>query len=236
MKFMQHHIKLFVESCVELLDCREPVFEFGSLQVADQVGFSDLRGFFTGKQYIGCDMRQGIGVDQVEDLEKGLTIPTGTASTVLSFDTLEHVFDVTGAMSEMTRILRNDDGLLVISSVFQWPIHAHPYDYWRFTPECFRRLLCGFDAVLVGAQGDADNPVSIVGIGIKTTNREKWKRRFDDLTNHFQDKMNRSFHDGMSPLEKIKLAGYRSLRPGRHRRKTESIRFHWQYSETEKRP
>jgi len=229
---MQHHIKIFVESCAARLDCREPILEFGSLQVADQVGFSDLRGFFAGKRYVGCDMRPGIGVDQVEDLEKGLTIATGTASTVLSFDTLEHVFDVAGALSEMKRILRDDDGLLIISSVFQWPIHAHPYDYWRFTPECFRRLLCGFDVILTGAQGDPDSPVSIVGVGVKTENRAEWKRRMEDLTSHFQEKLERSFHEGMTPWERIKLAGYRSLRPGRYRRKTEPLRFHWQYSET----
>jgi hypothetical protein len=152
MKFMQHHIKLFVESCVELLDCREPVFEFGSLQVADQVGFSDLRGFFTVKQYIGCDMRQGIGVDQVEDLEKGLTIPTGTASTVLSFDTLEHVFDVTGAMSEMTRILRDDDGCWSSVPSSSGQSMRIPTITGVFYPECFAAFCAGSTLSSSGAR------------------------------------------------------------------------------------
>lgn len=233
---MQHHIRLFVESCMTVLDCQEPIYEFGSLQVPEQVGFSDLRGFFPGKRYIGCDMRAGIGVDQVEDLEKGLTIPTGAASTVLSFDTLEHVFDVTRAVSEMARILRNDDGLLIISSVFQWPIHAHPYDYWRFTPECFRRLLSGFDAVLTGAQGDPENPVSIIGIGVKTADCARWKSRFDGLTGLFQEKLNRSFQEGMSLQERIKLTGYHTFHPRKYLKKTESLRFDWQYSERSERP
>jgi SAM-dependent methyltransferase len=233
---MQHHIRTFVESCAAVLDCREPIYEFGSLQVPEQVGFSDLRGFFPGKRYIGCDMRAGVGVDQVEDLEKGLTVSTGAASTVLSFDTLEHVFDVGRAVSEMTRILRDDDGLLIVSSVFQWPIHAHPYDYWRFTPECFRRLLAGFDAVLTGAQGDPENPVSVIGLGVKTGDRPAWKRRFGDLTSLFQERIDRSFREGMTPGERLKLAGYRVLRPSKYGRKTQSLRFDWQYTERSGQP
>ena len=50
----------------ETLDLKAPVVEIGSYQVVGQEGFSDLRPIFGGKQYIGCDMRPGIGVDWID--------------------------------------------------------------------------------------------------------------------------------------------------------------------------
>jgi hypothetical protein len=48
-----------------------------------------------------------------------------------------------------------------------FPIHAHPWDYWRFTPEAFELLLAPFESRLVIAQGFESLPEGIFGIGIK---------------------------------------------------------------------
>jgi hypothetical protein len=48
-----------------------------------------------------------------------------------------------------------------------FPIHAHPWDYWRFTPEGFELLLQPFESRLVVAQGWDLMPEGVFGIGVK---------------------------------------------------------------------
>jgi hypothetical protein len=66
----------------------------------------------------------------------------------------------------MHRVLR-PGGVLAISSLMFFPIHAHPWDYWRFTPEGFELLLQPFESSLVVAQGWDLMPEGVFGIGVK---------------------------------------------------------------------
>ena len=66
----------------------------------------------------------------------------------------------------MHRVLA-DGGVCVITSVMLLGIHAHPNDYWRFTPEGFRVLLDGFEGVDVAGVGDPAIPFFVFGIGGK---------------------------------------------------------------------
>jgi len=162
---MRKSIKEFVSIVAETLPIAEPVYEFGSLQVPAQKDFADLRPLFAGKQYVGCDMRQGPGVDRVLNLHE-IDLPDETAGTVLVLDTLEHVEFVRKAMQEVHRILKAD-GIAVISSVMYFPIHDHPHDYWRFTPEAFKSLLNVFSSSFVEFAGDEQFPHTVVGLGFK---------------------------------------------------------------------
>lgn len=56
-------VKQFVKIVAETMPITEPIFEFGSLQVSGQEGFADLRPLFPNKEYVGCDIREGPGVD-----------------------------------------------------------------------------------------------------------------------------------------------------------------------------
>ena len=163
---MQTHIRRFVEVVIETLPLIEPIYEFGALQVQDDPGEEDLRTLFNNVDYVGCDFRAGPGVDRLLDLHQ-IDLPSHTAGTLISMDTLEHVEYPRRAMSEVHRILK-DDGIVMISSVMNFPIHAYPNDYWRFTPEGFRSLLQDFEHSFVGSCGVQENfPLSIVGLGFK---------------------------------------------------------------------
>ena len=48
-----------------------------------------------------------------------------------------------------------------------FPIHDHPHDYWRFTPEGFRSILGLFAWSFVGFVGEADFPHTVVGVASK---------------------------------------------------------------------
>jgi len=130
-------------------------------------------------------MREGPGVDKILDLHD-IKLPSESVGAVLCFDTLEHVEYPHRALAEIHRILK-PDGIAVISSVMDFPIHDFPYDYWRFTPEAFKSILKPFTESFVGFAGREDFPHTVIGVGFKgkapqlselTKRYEKWRRTF----------------------------------------------------------
>ena len=163
---MRDHNKAFCHLVAETLECPGPVFEFGSYQVDGQEGYANLRGLFVGKSYVGCDMRPGPGVDRVEDVT-AISLPDGSAGTVLCIETFEHVFAVSRAFDEVFRLLK-PGGIFVITSPLNFRIHGYPDDYWRMTPNCLRRQLEPYAARLSGFQGHHAFPHTVMGVGIKS--------------------------------------------------------------------
>src|SRR5206468_8321209 len=135
---MRKNVRALVGIAESALDLPEPIVEFGSYQVTGQEEAINLRLFFPGKRFIGCDMRPGPGVDRVEDLES-LTFEDDSVGAVIMIDTLEHVRDCRRALAEVHRVLK-PNGIVVASSVMDFYIHNHPSDYWRFTPSAFEYL------------------------------------------------------------------------------------------------
>src|SRR6266540_2482439 len=102
---MRPHVRELIEKCVEFLPCPEPIVEIGAFQVPGQESIADLRPLFPGKQYIGCDMLPGRGVDRIEDIH-ALKFSDGEVGTFILADTLEHVADPIRAMKEIARCLK----------------------------------------------------------------------------------------------------------------------------------
>jgi SAM-dependent methyltransferase len=162
---MRPHIRAFFQKCAEILPCPEPVVELGSFRVAGQEVLADLRPFFPGKNYIGCDMRAGLGVDRIEDVQR-LRFADNEVGTFLLADTLEHVLNPFQAFQEVHRCLRND-GMVIFSSVMHFPIHSYPSDYWRFTPEALRELARLFPTAAIFSSGDPGFPHTVCGVAAK---------------------------------------------------------------------
>jgi len=156
--------RALVESLAAVVNPPGPVLEIGSLQVqGGAVG--DLRPIFPGKEYIGCDMQAGLGVDRVERLES-LSFPDGWAGTVLCLNVFEHAWDFRRGAEEIRRVTASGGAALVVT-LFEFHIHAYPEDYWRFTPRALERLFEGFGSVLVGWQGHAKTPRLVFALGLK---------------------------------------------------------------------
>lgn len=175
---MRESIKQFVKICAETLPILEPIYEFGSLQTQEE--FADLRPLFPGKKYVGADMRRGPGVDIILNLHH-LNLPSESVETVLLLETLEHVEFPRKAIKEIHRVLK-PNGILIMSSVMDYPIHDYPHDYWRFTPEAFGSLLKSFNSSFVDFCGESYFPHTIIGIGFKGSMPEnipdEFMRRF----------------------------------------------------------
>lgn len=182
---MRGNIREFVRVLVETLALPQPIVEIGALQVEGQPYSADLRPLFARSgyaDYIGCDVRPGLGVDRLEDVHK-LSFTTDSIGTVLMLETLEHVKNPLQAMAEIFRVLR-PGGLVVISSCMDFPVHEYPADYWRFPPQGFDLLLERFLPRRVYLQGSPVFPHSLVGVGQKG-----WESKGDQADQHKQEEM-----------------------------------------------
>ena len=138
-----------------------------------------MRSFFPGRPYVGCDFREGPGVDRVEDVTD-ISLDDNSAGTVICLETFEHVFEVRRAFDEVFRILR-PGGLFILTSPFNFRIHGYPDDYWRITPSCLRRMLAPYDGRVVGSQGHPSFPHTVMSVAIKCPAPTDFEARADRL-------------------------------------------------------
>lgn len=167
---MRPHVADFVEEAAITLRLPEPVVEIGARPAEGQEDSIDFRDLFPNKEYIGCDIQVGPRVDRIEDVH-ALSFEDESVGTLLALDTLEHVRDPIRAVQEMHRVL-DRRGVLLMTSVMFFPIHAHPWDYWRFTPEGFAQLLAPFQTSLVMTLGWELMPETVFGVGVKSSDME----------------------------------------------------------------
>jgi len=158
-------VREFVELVRNSIPLQGPIYEIGSYQVPGQEELADLRPLFSGLEYFGTDMRMGPGVDLILNLHN-IELPDNSVPTILCLETLEHTEYPYRAIEEIHRVLM-PEGITVISSLMDFPIHDHPYDYWRYTPEAFRSILKPFQHSWIGFAGKEYQPHTVVGIGFK---------------------------------------------------------------------
>ena len=178
---MRGNIRQFVRVLVETLSLPQPIVEIGALQVAGQPYSADLRPLCAAAgytDYIGCDVRPGLGVDRIEDVHQ-LSFAADTIGTVLMLETLEHVKNPLQAMAEVWRVLQ-PGGLVVISSCMDFPVHEYPADYWRFAPQGFDLLLERFTPRRVYLQGAPVFPHTLAGVGHKAGPAEQQQHNEND--------------------------------------------------------
>lgn len=157
-------VRDFVVDVVEAIELPDPFVEFGALQVEAGQN-ADLRPLFPGRAYVGTDIREGPGVDRVEDL-LALSFKDGQVGTAICLETLEHVTDPPAACRELARVV-GDGGVAIVSAPTLLGIHAYPDDYFRFMPHSFRAMLSGFDDVWAHGLGDPEMPMWVIGVASK---------------------------------------------------------------------
>jgi SAM-dependent methyltransferase len=91
-------------------------------------------------EYVASDFMPGLDVDVVSDAEK-LTATFGTEAfdAVIGCSVFEHIKRPWLASAEIGKVLR-PGGKVFVQTHFAFPIHAYPYDYWRFTREALATL------------------------------------------------------------------------------------------------
>lgn len=104
----------------------------GAIVVDLGAGDAPYRSLFEkdGATYLACDLEPTAQVP----IATGVAIPleSGSADLVVSFQVLEHVWDLDWYLGEARRLLR-DDGTLLLSTHGTWLYHPHPTDFRRWT-------------------------------------------------------------------------------------------------------
>lgn len=92
-------------------------------------------------EYIGCDIVQSSleTVDVLCEANK-IPLPSESFDTAFSTQTIEHVADHKGLVTESFRLLKKG-GYFIVSGPMYWPLHEEPYDFFRFTRHGFKYLL-----------------------------------------------------------------------------------------------
>lgn len=107
-------------------------------------------------QYIGADVATAADTKLDIILIPGhdAPLPDTSVDTILSTQTLEHVYDFQHYLSDCNRLLRQD-GRLIITVPMQWRLHEQPFDYWRFTRYGLEKTLSdhGFNVVSMAPCG-----------------------------------------------------------------------------------
>lgn len=76
------------------------------------------------------------GHPPIEELPKHMP---GLFGTVTCLNVIEHVEDPFKVYEAMKALMK-PDSLLIIETVFSFPYHPSPHDYWRFSPEALRLM------------------------------------------------------------------------------------------------
>lgn len=95
---------------------------------------------------------------------------------ILCTEVLEHLPHPQLCVDEMYRILR-DDGLLLTSVPFLYPVHADPFDYQRFTEDGLRNLFREFKSVDVYRMGGYPGSLGLM-LETGITGVENWLIRW----------------------------------------------------------
>lgn len=96
---------------------------------------------------------------------------------VYNHTTLEHIFDVRKAFSNLCAMTR--DAAIVIVPFCQVQHESESFgDYWRFTPTCLRTLFeeNGLEVVFEAESSDRDAAIYLLFVGSR--NPEKYRERF----------------------------------------------------------
>ena len=106
-------------------------------------------------EYIGCDIVQS-NLECVDVLceANNIPLPSESFDTAFSTQTIEHVADHNGLISEAFRLLKKG-GYFIVSGPMTWPLHEEPYDFFRFTSHGFRYILekAGFEVKEILSNG-----------------------------------------------------------------------------------
>lgn len=104
-------------------------------------GNMPYRSLFDVKKYIAADFPGNELADVFVNVDGTLPLESRSCDVVLSSQVLEHVASVGTYLSESHRVLV-DGGLLMLSTHGQWRYHPDPNDFWRWTCDGLKKVIC----------------------------------------------------------------------------------------------
>lgn len=101
------------------------------------------------ESYIGIDMEDGPGVDQICNIYDLVSeFGQDYFDVVFCTETLEHVQDWILAVSNLKTVLKPSGILIVSVPVIGRKYHGYPHDYWRYQPKDLAAIFADMDILL----------------------------------------------------------------------------------------
>jgi len=117
----------------------DDVLEVGSRMTSKNAWWIVNRDLSDG-QWLGIDMQPGRGVDRVADIHALPQEWRGRFSAVLCSEVLEHVERPWVALPELRSVIR-PGGWIVLTTLFAFPEHGFPDDFFRYSRSGLESLL-----------------------------------------------------------------------------------------------
>lgn len=117
----------------------DDVLEVGSRLHVPEAWWCNNRDLAQGR-WTGIDMQPGIGVDVVADIHELPHDWTSKFSGVLCSEVLEHVRRPVRGLTELRRVTK-PGGWIVVTTLFCFPEHGFPDDYFRYTRNGLAQVL-----------------------------------------------------------------------------------------------
>lgn len=145
MTSVRGRVRDYIERHATLLG--DDVLEVGSKMTDARAWWMNNRDLAQG-QWTGIDMQDGAGVDLVADIHNLPKEWIGRFSGVLCSEVLEHVARPWKALPELRKVIR-PGGWVIITTLFAFPEHGFPDDFYRYTQSGLRLLLedAGFNNI-----------------------------------------------------------------------------------------
>ena len=158
--FQSHSLSDRGESAVCNAACI--LFGFRSISASEvagkrvlEIGSADRNGSlrpiiesYRPREYVGIDVEPGPGVDRVVEAGQiAQVFGEESFDLVVSTETLEHIRDWRGAISNIKRACKRGGVILLTTRSIGFPYHGYPYDFWRFEPEDVRAIFSDMDIV-----------------------------------------------------------------------------------------
>lgn len=135
------------------------------------------------KKYIGIDISESpvekSMADYIVKPEEKLPFSDQYFDLIVCTQVFEHLNNLQFYADELFRVLK-PGGKAFISAAFSWEFHPYPYDYWRVTPDGYKRLFKNFNNIKIDV--DLDTFSSLMqnfGLG--------FCRRFENKSQKFRD-------------------------------------------------
>ena len=147
-------VRAFIERHADKLG--DDVLEVGSRMTNPGAWWIVNRDLARG-QWLGIDMQPGAGVDQVADIHDLPAEWAGRFSGVLCSEVLEHVARPWVALPKLRTVIR-PGGWVVVTTLFSFPEHGFPDDFYRYSRSGLKLLLedAGFVDVATEYAGEVE--------------------------------------------------------------------------------
>lgn len=153
--------------------CNASSVIFGALNLAEkeirsrrvlEIGSCDVNGSLRKllerwgpAEYIGIDIEQGPGVDQVCSVDQAIErFGARRFDAVVSTEMIEHVADWRKAISNIKNLCAPGGVMLLTTRSAGFAYHAYPHDFWRFEVEDMRAIFS--DCIIEKIEADAQEP------------------------------------------------------------------------------